>query len=568
MKAQPVDLSMVSPDDVKQIDIVKIFSNKKCLVTDDFPEIRGSLKRSLRSYGAEHVDTAADGTEAVRLCSQNKYDIVICDYNLGSGKDGQQVLEEVRFLRVLLMTSLFVLLTGEQSREMVLGALECQPDDYITKPYTEQSLKSRLNRAIIRHEALLHIKQAIADGNYKKALEGCNDMITSGSRYAKDCLKMKGQLLFLLRELKEAKSLYESILGKKPMVWAKLGLGKTLIELGDFNTAEDLMEEVLQEDERYIEAHDMLADIYTKKNDMISAQKAMERATYVSPKSVLRHRELAELADINQDDDVALKAHQSAIKWGFNSCHESPQDYFNFVRKVADATKGDNSIESRNLIKQANTFLDRARKRYGNTPEVEAQALMVESQLAVSRGDQNKAKDSADKAAKIYNNVRQPSVHSSLEFARTLYAMDDEEQARAILTSVAAMHPDDKKLLRIIDGITGEPISDEGKGQAAKLTKTGISAYDQAEFEEAINVFKQALATYPKHIGLNLNLVQAIAAHDEQHGISHEHEKACRRSLRAIGALKSDHKQYKRYTYIQKQLSKLYPKLLGSIKPS
>lgn len=565
MKAQHLDLSMVSPDDVKQIDIVKIFSNKKCLVTDDFPEIRGSLKRSLRSYGAEHVDTAADGVEAVRLCSQNKYDIVICDYNLGSGKDGQQVLEEVRFLRVLLMTSLFVLLTGEQSREMVLGALECQPDDYITKPYTEQSLKSRLNRAIIRHEALLPIKQAIADGNYKKALDGCNEMINSGGRYAKDCLKMKGQLLFLLRELKEAKSLYESILGKKPIVWAKLGLGKTLIELGDLNTAEDLMEEVLQEDERYIEAHDMLADIYTKKNDMISAQKAMERATYVSPKSVLRHRELAELADINQDDQVALKAHQSAIKWGFNSCHESPQDYFNFVRKVADATKGDNTAESKNLIKQANTFLDRARKRYGSAPEVEAQALMVESQLAVSRGDQNKAKDSADKAAKIYNNVRQPSVHSSLEFARTLYAMDDEEQARAILTSVAAMHPDDKKLLRLIDGITGEPISDEGKGQAAKLTKTGISAFDQQDFKEAISVFKQALATYPKHIGLNLNLVQAIAAHDEQHGTSHEHEKACRRSLRAIGDLKSDHKQYKRYTYVQKQLSKLYPKLLASV---
>ena len=103
-----------SSDDLRQIDIIKMYNTKKCLVIDDFPEIRGSLMRTLRNFGAESVDTAADGDEAVKLCSQNRYDIVICDYNLGMGKDGQQVLEEVRYLRVLLMTSLFVMLTGER----------------------------------------------------------------------------------------------------------------------------------------------------------------------------------------------------------------------------------------------------------------------------------------------------------------------------------------------------------------------------------------------------------------------------------------------------------------------
>ena len=101
MKAQAVDLDQVSPDDMKQIDIIKIYSTKKILVLDDFPEIRGDLKRTLKKFGCEHVDTAATGEEAIKLCGQHKYDIVISDYNLGNGKDGQQVLEEVRHLRVL-----------------------------------------------------------------------------------------------------------------------------------------------------------------------------------------------------------------------------------------------------------------------------------------------------------------------------------------------------------------------------------------------------------------------------------------------------------------------------------
>lgn len=551
--------------DLKQIDIIKIYSKKKCLVIDDFPEIRGNLKRTLRTFGAEVVDTAADGEEAIRLCAQTKYDIVICDYNLGTGKDGQQLLEEVRFLRVLLMTSLFVMLTGESSREMVLGALECQPDDYITKPYTEASLKMRLNRAIIRHETLLHIKTAISEGDYKKALAGCNEFISKGHKYAPDCIKMKGQLLFLLRQLKEAHELYDSILDKKPLVWARLGMSQTLMAMGKFDAAETMLEDIIKEDERYIEAHDMLAELYIKKNDTISAQKAIERAAHVSPKSVHRHRKLAEVAEVNGDDLVAIRSHQNAVRWGLNSCHESPQDYFNYARKVAEHIKGDPSADAKLLVKQANTFLDRARKRYDNNPEIDAQAHMVEAQMFKGQGNDAKAEESTIKAKSIFANLRNPSVNTSVEFARTLYAMDEEEQARSVLMSLAARHPNDTKLMQILDSITSEPISDNGKLVAAKLTKNGISAYDSKEYEEAISVFNEALAAYPKHIGLNLNLMQAIVSCTEATEPTDRFEKMCRRSLRAIGNIGPDHKQAKRYAFIQRQLTKFYPHVLRGL---
>jgi DNA-binding response OmpR family regulator/thioredoxin-like negative regulator of GroEL len=559
-------MMQTSPDDLRQIDIIKMYASKKCLVIDDFPEIRGSLMRSLRNFGVESVDTAADGEEAVKLCSQNHYDIVICDYNLGSGKDGQQVLEEIRYLRVLLMTSLFVMLTGESSREMVLGALECQPDDYITKPYTEASLRTRLNRAFIRHEALLHIKKAISDGDYQKAVDGCNEMIKAGSRYANDCIKMKGQLLFLLRQLVEAKQLYESVLDKKPLVWAKLGMGKTLLAMGKLDAAEDILAEVIEEDTRYIEAHDLLADVFIARNDTVSAQKTIEKAAQVSPKSVHRHRKLAVLADTNGEDELSAKSHQNAIRWAANSCHESPQDYFSYARKVSDVVRGGNSPGDGNaMVKQAINYLDRARKRYGNTPEVEAQALMVEAQLFHSQGNKGKAEESAAKAKDLYQNLKDPSVDASLEFARTLHAMSEEEQARAILTSLAANYPNNKKLLHIIDGITGEPISEGGKVLATKLTKTGISSYEGKDFDAAIDVFNQAINAYPKHIGLNLNLIQAVLAATAVVGANAKYEKLCQRSIRAIGQISHGHKQFQRYTFLQKQLNKHYPQVLTAV---
>ena len=548
---------------LRQIDIVKFYANKKCLVIDDFPEIRGSLTRTLKTFGASKVDTAADGEEAVKACQKGQYDIVLCDYNLGAGKDGQQILEEVRFLRVLLMTSLFVMITGESSREMVLGALECQPDDYITKPYTQASLKVRLDKAILRHEALLHIKRSITKGDYRQALDDCNDMIANGSRYAGDCLKMKGQLHFLLKQLKEAQNVYESILDKKPVAWAKIGMAKTMIEMDRLDTAEDMLKDIISDDNRYIEAHDMLAEVHSKRNELIEAQAATETATQISPKSVLRHRQLAKLADRNNDDETTLKSYQQSIKWGFNSCHESEQDYFDYARKVSDVTQGDTSSSAKTMVKQANTFLDRARKRYSARPEVAVQAQMVETQLLLAQGDNDKAQKSADKARSMYNDLSAPPVETSLEFARTLHAMDEEDEARELLTRLAARHADNADVMQIIDGITGEPISDAGKKVAAKLTKEGIGSYEQKEFDASIEVFKEALNTYPKHIGLNLNLIQAVIAATDTGGIRDDYEKLCLRSIRAIGQLDENHKQFKRYDFLNKQIAKHYPDLVG-----
>jgi len=549
-------------DGLKQIDIVKIFSDKRCLIIDDFPEIRGSLTRTLKSFGAKAVDTAADGEEAIKLCSTKKFDIVICDYNLGSGKDGQQVLEEVRFLRVLMMTSLFVMITGEQSREMVLGALECQPDDYITKPYTQASLKLRLNKAVVRHQALIHIKKCISDGDYRQALIYCNQMIKEGTKYVTAVIKIKGQLHFLLKQMVEAKQVYEKVLTNKPVVWAKLGLGKTLIEMGKFDAAEDVLKEVVHEDERYVEAHDMLSEIYEQKKDFISAQNSKEIATHVSPKSTLRHRKLAKLAEMNNADDVALKSYQQSIKWGLNSVHESEQDYFDYARKVSTMTDGSTTADSKTLQKQANNVLDRARKRYSNRDDVAVQAQMVETQLHLASGDEGRAQRSMQKAKEMYSDLAAPPVEASLEYARTLHAADDERAARELLTNLAVRHENNPEIMQIIDSITSEPISDAGKSAATKLTKEGISSYEGKDFTQAISVFNEAIASYPNHIGLNLNLIQAVCADTESNGFTDKNEALVKRSLRVVGSLPEDHNQRKRYDFLHKQLEKFFPNLV------
>ena len=73
---------------------------------------------------------------------------------------------EVRFRKPLRRTSLFVLITAETSKEIVMGAREYQPDGYIAKPVTRSVLEKRLGAMLLQREALLPINR----GNRQREL--------------------------------------------------------------------------------------------------------------------------------------------------------------------------------------------------------------------------------------------------------------------------------------------------------------------------------------------------------------------------------------------------------------
>ncbi|MEC8427528.1 MAG: response regulator, partial [Pseudomonadota bacterium] len=101
---------------MQHIDIIKLYQSKHCLIVEDLPEARASLKNMLNTFGLDKIDTAATSQQAIELCEEKHYDLLLCDYNLGEGQDGQQLLEELRFRKLLRNTSMFVMVTAERSR--------------------------------------------------------------------------------------------------------------------------------------------------------------------------------------------------------------------------------------------------------------------------------------------------------------------------------------------------------------------------------------------------------------------------------------------------------------------
>ena len=97
---------------------------KKILIVDDFPAMRSMMRTMLAAFGADNIAEARTGEEALELLEEESKEIILCDYNLGEGKDGQQVLEEAKHRELIPYSTVFILVTAENTSDMVMGAME------------------------------------------------------------------------------------------------------------------------------------------------------------------------------------------------------------------------------------------------------------------------------------------------------------------------------------------------------------------------------------------------------------------------------------------------------------
>ena len=119
----------------------------KILIVDDEAKIRVVLSEYAKFEGYE-VDEAGDGLEAINLCRENDYDLVIMDIMMPK-VDGFSAIKEIRKF-----SDVPVLMLSARSEELdKLYSFELGVDDYVVKPFSSKEVMARINAIIKRRSA-------------------------------------------------------------------------------------------------------------------------------------------------------------------------------------------------------------------------------------------------------------------------------------------------------------------------------------------------------------------------------------------------------------------------------
>lgn len=277
------------------------------LVIDDQDASRQTLKICIQSMGGFSVDQAQTFNEAYQRIRVLMPDVIICDYILGPGRTGQQMLEDLRRSDSLPDTVAFLMVTAERSYEQVVSAVELAPDDYIIKPFTPETLRIRLDRVIRKKIFFRHFYELKRSGDFDAALAELDSLAEAEDArpYRFDIQRARAETLLKAGRAQDALDSYTAILAIHPFPWALAGQARALQRLNRYDEANEAVDNVLAAAPNYFDAYDLKADICCDLGEFDKAQGILQKVAERTPRNWRRKRILSTVAKLNGDFDTA-----------------------------------------------------------------------------------------------------------------------------------------------------------------------------------------------------------------------------------------------------------------------
>ena len=528
-------------------------NRKRVLVVDDHPGMRNSLRRALEVCGIKGAHAVTNAHQAVARLRNMRYDIVLADFDLGPGPDGQQLLEYCRAEQLLVPTAVFVMVTAERGYDRVMCAAELAPDDYLVKPFTEETLRLRLVRALQRSQSLATARELRQRGLHDELVGFCDRLSASQPRYALELARMKGDALLALARYAQARDVFERALQLRPLPWARLGRARAQAGMGQTEQARVSLTELLADAPEFLAAYDALSELHDRCRNDTDATAVLQMALEVSPNSIKRHKTVGEIALRNKDLNTAEKAYGTVVRKSRHAFLRAPEDHLTLSRIYMQREKYPQALE---------TLAD-AKRSFREDTAVKASACAVESLIhskAQNPREARKALDEALAAAKKCETLLAGDV--VLELAKACYLQNREHEGAELVRQVVSNNHDDAGLIADVRGMfvaidraeQGETLIERCVDTAVSVNNEGVARAKDGDLEGAIELLEEAASTMPDNAHIVMNAAHALITHMRLHGVQADKQQKVLAYLDRVRSRNPEHPKYQ-------QVSALYAEL-------
>lgn len=116
------------------------------LIVDDYKTMLRVMRNLLIQIGFLEIDEASDGTMALSMIGQKKYDLIISDWNM----EPMSGLDLLKAVRASSNNVPFIMITAESKTENIIAAKAAGVNNYIVKPFNADTLKSKITAVMGR----------------------------------------------------------------------------------------------------------------------------------------------------------------------------------------------------------------------------------------------------------------------------------------------------------------------------------------------------------------------------------------------------------------------------------
>ena len=491
-------------------------SGLRFLVVDSVPNMRAATCAQLSTFGAGQIEYASHAGDALGMIRRDDYDVILSEYDLGNGFDGLYLFEEARRHGLLKASCVFIIVTAERRATRVIGAAELAPDAIVLKPYTGETLYSKLMRAIRAKARLRPIDEAILAHDFLLAIRLCENGIQANDEDASALMRMKIHLLLRVGDWAAARDLCRETLAQADLSWARMALGKALYHLNGFEEALTVFQGVIAEHELVMDAYDWLARTQNALGDTTDALETLKRAATRSPYMVVRQRDLGELAWRNGDLATAETAMAETVRLARYSFWRDAGDWGRLAE--VQLARGDNAGARRSAAE--------IRKEFREAPAA-ALADALDADIWLKLGDKQKARDALDQSLQgLATLLAPPPPEIGLAVASACMSQQRFDVGEKIARTVLKNRHDDPALhARVTDVFRRAGREEQGQRLIEEITQDIVTLNNEAvrlaqagELAQAAEQFIKAVADMPANALVLVNAANALLAFVNRQG--------------------------------------------------
>jgi tetratricopeptide (TPR) repeat protein len=477
------------------------------LIIEPHQGMRASIHSMLNLCGLNKNEDSGGSNAAVKHVTSRAFDLILCEYDLVGGQDGQQLLEDMRHHKLISMSTMFFMVTAEGNFGKVISAAELAPTDYILKPFTADRLLERIGRALEKRNAFMQAHQLMELGNQADAIAACIDGVRLHPRYAIDFLRLRAELHMVLGEAAEAEAIYQQLFEARQIGWARLGMARTLYMRERYQEAREMLESLIEGNKKYVDAYDWLARTLAAMGELEQSQAVLLDAVSVSPHAVRRLRKLGEVALETGDTETAEKVLKQVVSKAKYSEFRDPEDH---VRLVQTLVKKGDPVQAAAVIRD----LDKSMGGQRNTLVCSAISSAMVHEYT---GNDVRLAESLSAAVEACRDAPGLSSEVKLELARNCLQNNMEEGASEVMRDVMRNAPNNAAMTRAMSvfekagraDLAGA-LAQESRQAVLELVAAGATRAKEGDYRGAVALMMEAVDKLPDNPQVAFNA--AVAA--------------------------------------------------------
>ena len=489
--------------------------------------MRASVHNMLNLCGITKIEHGVSAGTSIGAIKSKYFDLILCEYELGVGQDGQQLLEDIRHHKLAPLSTIFIMVTAERSYERVVSAAELAPNDYLLKPFTPDDLLERVMRAFKKRDKFLPIYELMDKGEFQAAIDACKERELAKDRDQIDFMRLRAELHISLGEPALAEPIYQLLNEMRKVAWARLGLAKSMHLQGRYDEAETILTALVTENDRYMDAFDLLAKNHEESGRLESAAEVLNTAVEISPHGVRRLRRLGSISLQIGDlvgAETQLKKVVNKVKY---SEFKDPEDHVNLV----------NALVQRGNIDQAKSVIRDLERSMPDKLKTAACKAISNAFIHAKNNDPRLIDELNAAVAANRENIGL-STNLKLDLVKNCLKSDMDDAASEVVLEVMRNSTNKKEMTRAIGvfesegkGFLGKQLAEQSRAEVMELVAAGVKKAKEGDFRGSVELMASAAKQLPNNAQVVMNAALAFLKCLEHDGWEQGLAEQCRRLI-------------------------------------